>query len=68
MNLREILIVHSKYNNSPNEPVHFLQIWLLPSRKGLPPGYAQQSFANAPSNALTLDCSPDGAEQAECKK
>jgi hypothetical protein len=33
-------IAHSEFNNSPSEPVHFLQIWLLPSRKGFKPGYA----------------------------
>jgi len=53
-------IAHSEVNNSPVEPVHFLQIWLLPSRKGVKPDYAQQSFANAPTNILTLACSPDG--------
>ena len=53
-------IAHSEFNNSPVEPVHFLQIWLLPSRKGVKPDYAQQSFANAPTNILTLACSPDG--------
>jgi quercetin 2,3-dioxygenase len=53
-------IAHSEFNNSPSETVHFLQIWLLPSRKGVKPDYAQQSFANAPSNALTLACSSDG--------
>jgi quercetin 2,3-dioxygenase len=57
-------IAHSEYNNSTTEPVHFLQIWLLPSRKGLPPGYAQQSFATAPSGALTLVCSPDGGHKS----
>jgi len=57
-------IAHSEFNNSPTEPVHFLQIWLLPSRKGLSPGYAQQSFADAPSDALTLACSPDGRNKS----
>ena len=61
-------IPHSEFNNSLTDAVHFLQIWLQPSREGLPPGYTQQSFANAPSNALTLVCSSDGGEQAECKK
>jgi hypothetical protein len=53
-------IAHSEFNNSPSEPVHFLQIWVLPARKGVKPDYAQQSFANAQTNALTLACSPDG--------
>ena len=51
-------IAHSEFNNSPTELVHFLQIWLVPNRKGLKPSYAQASFAAAPSNALTLACSP----------
>ena len=57
-------IAHSEFNNSRTEPVHFLQIWLLPVRKGLPPGYAQQSFAGASLNFLTLACSPDGRDKS----
>jgi redox-sensitive bicupin YhaK (pirin superfamily) len=57
-------IAHSEFNNSATEPVHFLQIWLQPSRNGLPPGYAQQSFANVPPNTLTLVCSPDGGNKS----
>jgi quercetin 2,3-dioxygenase len=57
-------IAHSEYNNSPTEPVHFLQIWLLPSRKGFPPSYAQQSFADVSANTLTLVCSPDGRNKS----
>jgi len=53
-------IAHSEFNNSPTELVHFLQIWLVPSRKDLKPDYAQGSFANAPMNTLTLVCSPVG--------
>lgn len=52
-------IAHSEFNNSATEPVHFLQIWLLPSRKGLSPNYAQQSFRDSPSG-LTLACSSEG--------
>lgn len=57
-------ITHSEFNNSRSEPVHFLQIWLFPSRQGLPPDYAQQSFAGAPPNALTLACSPEGGKNS----
>ena len=37
-------ISHSEYNHSPTAPVHFLQIWILPERRGLAPGYEQRSF------------------------
>jgi hypothetical protein len=57
-------IEHSEFNNSPAEPVHFLQIWLLPSRNGLSPSYAQESFADMAMNTLALVCSPDGSKQS----
>lgn len=37
-------ITHSEYNASQHEPVHFLQIWIIPERHGLPPSYEQRSF------------------------
>src|SRR5436305_6506972 len=37
-------IVHSEYNASPAEPVHLLQVWLTPARRGLTPGYEQRHF------------------------
>jgi hypothetical protein len=37
-------IVHSEYNASAEEPVHFLQIWIVPERAGLPPRYEQRAF------------------------
>jgi hypothetical protein len=37
-------ISHSEYNASQTEPVHFLQIWILPNEAGLKPGYEQRSF------------------------
>ena len=37
-------IRHSEFNHSQEKPVHFLQIWIFPERKGLKPGYEQKSF------------------------
>jgi redox-sensitive bicupin YhaK (pirin superfamily) len=56
-------IRHSEFNHSPREPVHFLQIWLLPGQTGLTPGYEQKSFANGEKrNLLRLIASPDGRD------
>jgi redox-sensitive bicupin YhaK (pirin superfamily) len=37
-------IVHSEYNHSESEPVHLLQIWILPKEKGIKPSYEQRSI------------------------
>jgi quercetin 2,3-dioxygenase len=37
-------ISHSEYNASQTEPVHFLQIWIVPNKTGLTPGYEQRAF------------------------
>jgi redox-sensitive bicupin YhaK (pirin superfamily) len=37
-------ISHSEYNASQTEPVHFLQIWIVPNKTGLAPGYEQRAF------------------------
>ena len=56
---------HSEMNPSPTEPVHFLQIWLLPERRGLEPGYEQKRFEVADKRGrLRLIASPDGREGA----
>jgi quercetin 2,3-dioxygenase len=38
-------VVHSEMNPSRTEPVHFLQIWILPERAGLAPSYEQKAFS-----------------------
>ncbi|MEM6839216.1 MAG: pirin family protein [Cyanobacteria bacterium P01_C01_bin.120] len=56
-------IMHSEYNASDAEPVHFLQIWVLPQEKGIAPGYEQTYFApETRLNQLRLVGSPDGRE------
>jgi hypothetical protein len=39
--------MHSEFNPSPKNPVHLLQIWLLPERKGLTPSYEQLAFPDS---------------------
>jgi redox-sensitive bicupin YhaK (pirin superfamily) len=52
---------HSEYNPSPTEPVRFLQIWILPERPGLTPGYEQRTFALAERRGrLRLVAARDG--------
>jgi quercetin 2,3-dioxygenase len=58
-------ISHSEYNASQSEPVHFLQIWILPSRTGLQPGYEQRSFdLEQKRGSWMLVASPDAREGA----
>jgi redox-sensitive bicupin YhaK (pirin superfamily) len=38
-------VTHSELNGSREAPVHFLQIWILPETKALPPSYEQRHFA-----------------------
>jgi redox-sensitive bicupin YhaK (pirin superfamily) len=56
-------IAHSEYNHAADKTTHFLQIWLLPDRTGLQPGYEQKAFAAADKRGrLRLVASPDGRE------
>jgi quercetin 2,3-dioxygenase len=54
-------VTHSEFNASQNEIVHFLQIWILPERRGLAPSYEQKAFPpDARRNELVLVASRDG--------
>jgi redox-sensitive bicupin YhaK (pirin superfamily) len=56
-------IRHSEFNHSKQEPVHFLQIWVMPDRQGLPPRYDQKTFADADKRGrLRLVASADGRD------
>ena len=57
-------ITHSEFNPSPTDPVHLLQIWLLPDRRGHTPRYAEWSPVPGNTDALTLLASPDGRENS----
>lgn len=54
---------HSEYNASATDPVHFLQIWIIPEKDGLAPGYEQKAFAAEDrQNSLKLVGSRDGRD------
>ena len=54
-------VTHSEFNASKTEPVHFLQIWLLPEEQGLEPGHEQRGFDDQDrQTTLQLIASPDG--------
>ena len=46
-------VEHSEHNHSKQEPVHFLQIWILPERARLEPSYEQKTFS-ADENVVTV--------------
>src|SRR5262245_42459560 len=56
-------ISHSEYNASKTEPVHFLQIWIIPDEVGLKPGYEQRAISFAKNRGrLTLIASKTGRD------
>ena len=57
-------ITHSEFNPSRTDPVHLLQIWLLPDRRGHTPRYAEWSPEADASKVCTLLASPDGRENS----
>ncbi len=54
---------HSEYNASKTDAVHFLQIWIIPEKEGLPAGYEQRAFPEAEKRGkLRLVASRDGRD------
>lgn len=58
-------VTHSESNSSRQEPVHLLQIWILPERQGLEPSYEQKAFTEEQKRGrLCLIASRDGREDS----
>jgi redox-sensitive bicupin YhaK (pirin superfamily) len=58
-------VTHSEFNASATEPVHFLQIWIVPDKDGLAPRYDQKAFdTDAARKGFVLLASRDGADGA----
>jgi quercetin 2,3-dioxygenase len=56
-------VTHSEFNPSKDEPLHFLQIWILPAAQGIKPSYEQKAFPEAARRGkLALVASQDGRE------
>lgn len=58
-------IMHSEFNDSETEPVHLLQIWIIPEKQGLPPSYEQRAIPlEEKQGKLRLIAAKDGREGA----
>jgi redox-sensitive bicupin YhaK (pirin superfamily) len=58
-------ITHSEFNHSKTEPVHFLQIWIMPATAGIAPGYEQKTIDDAKAHAGFAPVgTPDGGGQS----
>ena len=58
-------VMHSEFNHAKDQATHFLQIWILPSHRGIEPGYEQKHFdAASKRGTLRLVAAPDGRDGA----
>jgi redox-sensitive bicupin YhaK (pirin superfamily) len=58
-------VMHSEFNASREEPVHLLQIWIVPKTRGDEPGYEEKRFTDADKRGrLRVVASPDGRDDS----
>ncbi len=58
-------VLHSEYNHSKDEGVHFLQIWIMPDQRGGKPKYGQKHFPREDRlDQLRVVASPDGRDDS----
>src|SRR5512139_675908 len=58
-------VLHSEFNHAADRETHFLQIWILPSERGIRPGYEQKRFTDDDKRGrLRLVAAPDGRDGA----
>ena len=56
-------VEHSEFNPSKTDPVHLMQIWIMPDRRGVKPRYEQRKFPTlSDAGHMTLLASPDGRD------
>ena len=55
-------VLHSEYNPSEQDPVHFLQIWIQPDKSGAKPAYGEKTYAKAVPGQWNLVASKTGRE------
>lgn len=56
-------VQHSEFNHAKDKTTHFLQIWILPNVKGIPPSYEKKTFTEEQKRGkLRLVTSPEGAD------
>ncbi|CQD03973.1 Pirin-like protein [Mycobacterium lentiflavum] len=57
-------ILHSEKNDSLTQPVHFVQMWVIPDESGIPPGYQQHEIGHIGSELVTIASGIPGRDAA----